>query len=878
MATFKGIGYDSTNARTRTGDADDTIQFAGDVVVDGNQIIDGNLNVNGTIVSTDEQQVLVQDNFLDLNFGYTTASYEQTGLTFNYQAVSGVTIDTTGNTLTFTAADGATARAKVVAATASGIPASTFSDGDIIQLNGTTNGDNDGIYVVHTNATAGTIEIKSSNLTTPDTINAKFARDDFDAEAESTADSLTIFKVNLMALRSSSTGTLEQQNGATDSSFSSYTAVGGQQTMQDTYGNGATITTASNTDIDLNLASGNLVVDQGTFQLGTTTATNFQMNRGTFNVGVTNAVSEFIVSCDGNSGGDVLFSASDAAGSIQLEVNSTTILEAKDAALDLNTDVDFGKASGSAQVLKRTSVADGDDLTIQLAGANNASIILDNVAGTGTDAIKLDAQAGGFDIAGELASKILVTTGDLEVGTFTSGDLTLSTTTAGDIIANAAEGIDMDAGGAFDLLAGGTFSIDGTGASNVSATSGNLTVSTITSGTLSLQSAGAFDIDGSSASTMTVTGANLDIATATSGNVTVSSVGELRLDSDDALFLQMDANATTNKVLQIQANNAGTGQGNIQVDADNNIFCQIAGTNVLEIASASIIASQILQASNSAGLKFGTSGQVVTEIDTDTAFASASDSALATQLAIKTYVDNQIPSVDQDLNIQGDTGSGAINLATETLDIAGGTNITSVFTDGSSTMTLNLDATITLTEVNATNIDAGNLRANDGTAAITITDSTGAVALTTETTVGNNNNLVIDGENGGGLAAISGLDVQNGVNEFDLVYIASGGYQQADASAIASAFVVGVSLEDASGGAVSSGKVAFSGVTAVDIPTGTPAVGSRIYLSETAGKATLTAPTTAGSVVFQIGFVTSATAISGTVFPIVFQPQFIIEN
>ena len=114
MATFKGLGFDGTNARTRTGTADDTIQFAGSVTIDKNAIIDGNLNVAGTIVSTDEQQVLVQDNFLDLNFGYITNSYEQSGLTFNYNATTtGVSINTTSNTMTFADGDGSTTRANL---------------------------------------------------------------------------------------------------------------------------------------------------------------------------------------------------------------------------------------------------------------------------------------------------------------------------------------------------------------------------------------------------------------------------------------------------------------------------------------------------------------------------------------------------------------------------------------------------------------------------------------------------------------------------------------------------------------------------------------------------------------------------------------------
>ena len=84
--------------------------------------------------------------------------------------------------------------------------------------------------------------------------------------------------------------------------------------------------------------------------------------------------------------------------------------------------------------------------------------------------------------------------------------------------------------------------------------------------------------------------------------------------------------------------------------------------DVLNIASLAIEAS-------------GGSGQVVTAISTDTSMGggSASNANLATQLAIKTYVDAQITA--QDLDFQGDTGGAlSIDLDSETFTIAGTAN------------------------------------------------------------------------------------------------------------------------------------------------------------------------------------------------------------
>ena len=86
----------------------------------------------------------------------------------------------------------------------------------------------------------------------------------------------------------------------------------------------------------------------------------------------------------------------------------------------------------------------------------------------------------------------------------------------------------------------------------------------------------------------------------------------------------------------------------------------------------------------------GGSGQGVTGISTDGTFASAANTNLATQLAIKTYVDSQITA--QDLDFQADNGGAlSIDLDSETLTISGDTGIT---TSGSgNTIEIDLDDT-----------------------------------------------------------------------------------------------------------------------------------------------------------------------------------------
>ena len=83
--------------------------------------------------------------------------------------------------------------------------------------------------------------------------------------------------------------------------------------------------------------------------------------------------------------------------------------------------------------------------------------------------------------------------------------------------------------------------------------------------------------------------------------------------------------------------------------------------------------------------------------------SSDSDTALATQQSIKAYVDNQITA--QDLDFAGDTGTGGVDLDSETFKIGGTTN--EIVTVGSgTTLTIGLPDDVTV---------SGNLTVNGNT-------------------------------------------------------------------------------------------------------------------------------------------------------------------
>lgn len=117
------------------------------------------------------------------------------------------------------------------------------------------------------------------------------------------------------------------------------------------------------------------------------------------------------------------------------------------------------------------------------------------------------------------------------------------------------------------------------------------------------------------------------------------------------------------------------------------------------------------------------------------------DTTLPTSAAVKDYVDTAITG--EDLDFAGDSGTGAVDLDSQTLTIAGTANEVETSASGQ-TLTVGLPATVQVTtSLTTPTVKATNLQANDGTTAITITDSTGAVATNSNLTVGGN--LIVNG-------------------------------------------------------------------------------------------------------------------------------------
>ena len=130
----------------------------------------------------------------------------------------------------------------------------------------------------------------------------------------------------------------------------------------------------------------------------------------------------------------------------------------------------------------------------------------------------------------------------------------------------------------------------------------------------------------------------------------------------------------------------------------------------------------------------GTSGIGITGISSSTTLAENSNSYLPTQAAVKAYVD----AVDLTLGLTADTGGPSTVNTSQTLTISGTANEVETSVSGQ-TVTIGLPNSVSVTTALTTpTVKATNVQANDGTTAITITNTTGAVGFANSVTISGN--------------------------------------------------------------------------------------------------------------------------------------------
>ena len=552
--------------------------------------------------------------------------------------------------------------------------------------------------------------------------------------------------------------------------------------------------------------------------------------------------------------------------------------------LRAGTDGVWESGSGATGAISFVDLATAGGSTLQTAYVAGNAITMTDAEGnfdvsvtSGTPAISLDA-AG--------ASNFTVASANLSLGTTTSGDVLISTTTAGEIDLtsaglmdfNAGANLDVDVTGSFDMLASTTFSIDGTGASNVSATSGALTVSTITSGDLNLTAAASVVITGAEAAAdaVTVTASNvaggIDInAGGTSGVVTINGGGactittaginlaagssEIDLTTTGAVDINSAA-ATWDSTSTMAFEAATSGSFNVTTGAltlstttsgDLTLSTTTAGDILLNGAAEIDLTSAGIMDLNATG---------AFTLDTSAGFAL--EGATASTVNVTTGALTLSTTTSGDLTLSTTTAGDVLVSSAAEIDLTG---VTVDVNGGTGGVTIDCAATADITLTAASNASSDIFFAAHGSGNIPFNADGAAtlVGFTASDIIGALNELKATG--GGSALETSYTAGAGGIAVSDAVYIsAADTVLKADASTdtIASRFL---GVAEAAILAAATGQIITEGPATARFDNGlTLAAGEEVYMSETAGNLTNVQPSTSGAVVQVVGYIKNASA------------------
>jgi len=302
------------------------------------------------------------------------------------------------------------------------------------------------------------------------------------------------------------------------------------------------------------------------------------------------------------------------AGSGELDLTTTGTLDVNANALDMDL-------TDSSSITITSSEA-AEDLTIEQVGANDSSIII-QAAGTGTDAIKIDATAGDMLIAPSLANGKTLKIGPTSAtemvftphGTAANEKISLTNTsgTAADAVSivSTAGGItltgDTDHGVLVGTVSGGPISIGHT--TSETTVNHNLTVTgtaTITSGDVSLGNGQAAVIavndtaSGTAGKSLTV---SAGAAPAASGN---TNGGDLILSSGAG-----DGTGTSSMQFKTKVSNTDSVAERMRIHTDGKVGIGVADPDVqLEVFAAATQLKLSYDASNSSTFDVDSTGDI----------------------------------------------------------------------------------------------------------------------------------------------------------------------------------------------------------------------------------------------------------------------------
>ena len=425
-------------------------------------------------------------------------------------------------------------------------------------------------------------------------------------------------------------------------------------------------------------------------------------------------VTTFAGSIDAN--GDL-----DVDGETELDNLNVAGVSTYAGALDINSDIDVDGHTELDNVnisgLTTAALLNVNNLTagrVTYAGASGRLVDSVNLSFDGTDLTAASAKIT------DLTSGRVVLAG-------TSGALEDSNNlrfTGSTLIVTGSQTVSVD------LNVAGISTVTGLLDANGGLTANTAKVEDLTSGRVVLAGTGGELEDNSNltfnGSTLALTGSqtvsgNLDIV----GNVSIGGT----LTYEDVTNIDSVGIVTARTGIKVLAGgivvNAGVVTSTNAIDANGGI----------DVAGVSTIAN----------LKVGS--VTVTHIRDEDNMASNSDTSLATQQSIKAYVDSQVTA--QDLDVAGDSGTGAVDLDSQSLTIAGTANEIETSASGQ-TITIGLPNDVTVgaaLTVTGASTFTGNIDANgdldvDGHTELDNVNISGVVTATTF--VGNGDFVDID--------------------------------------------------------------------------------------------------------------------------------------
>lgn len=915
--------WDSTNAKMRTIDtSSDTLRW------NVNTTIGGDLTVTGTTTTVHSETVLIQDNFLDLNYGYNTATAEAGGLTVNYLPTS-----VTDTASAFIAGAASTGPRMTVAST------SGFAANDIVQVSGSTDKTNDGLYILSA-ASGTTLTCQGISGTS---VAEAFARNQFTA---SSGESATVTKVTLSVMKCNTSGVWQIGSGAVSplSYADVQTGSDAAESLQNAYEAGATITTASSTDMALTLSSGNFTAGgNGAVLLTPTSASSFTSGGAlTFTAGAAStwSTSSGALTIDSagaltmdTDGTDAINLGTEAAAkTISIGADASTMVDIN--ALDIRLDAGAGGLRISGDGNSTLSTSGTGTLTIDSAGALTIDTDGTDAINIGTEAVAKVITIGSSTTAhsylnanvAKVVGNAAATFGDA-VGqiTMASGQVydtdvvlyDLRPSSYCDITAGAASTLQTSSG-ALTLTSAaaatwstgaGALTLYGAGGANIVSTGGQCNINAsgqtldMDATTLDLDSSGATDI--LAASTMSVkgaTGASFGDDTGTwefngGGAVTETGMTSLSVTPSGAITLTAGAASTWS-----------TSAGALTLDGASGVLIDGNASEVDITTTGTLDANVGLLDIDSSG-NVDIDGTVST-FKGSTAVVVGQGSSVV-QIATGALTDTSMVSYSFGPSAAFDVDAGAastIQTSAGALALVGAAGISSVSTGGTYLLnaagqtvdidcaTLDVDATtvdITATSGGFALDSTGNSRVGVTSANLNLkTTTSGDIQIEAAGIVDNKSFVCLNGIDGTDVVNHDGkagynLSVSEAVSEGEALYLGLAGSGQAvricDASSADTARFIGFAAENIAntewGNMTtvqgSMAKPIFDTAPSADAASGD--TGKTVYLSETKGKVTLTPPTTSGSVVFQVGYLLyiDETTTGNLVH---LHPQLIVEN